>query len=860
MRSGRFVPLASCMLAALGAAGLAPHSHGQDVSPVDLARPADLVTLADGKTFDVEPLAADTLLHKEFPGDVVLQVIDKASGEQLVVKAGVVYKPFERRMLEEVAKDAQKHKEMSPVARWSVIEKVLAEVLRFHLAVRDRPSAGRNEWAKLQTEIEQRLLEARRHLLRELAAAAHSALDWAAATSFADRMVLTYPADPAVLDDVARLRTRWAGWLLLHGGDKKFAAHDYATVRQQLDWVEEYCQKTPRPDVIGTVGDCLLQGGRPVMLVYQPEVMALRQFLEQKATGLLKAALATTDHKLALRHLDEAMLIWPRLPGLKDELLKRKGEYAILYVGVRQLPVYLAPPLAWTDAELQALELLFEGLLQSRPGDAGRVVHSPQLAIGLGTMHNGNRSFALARQAYWCNGKRLTQADVQRSFEMLTNAALPGSPTRAAELADAVELLPRVEEDLFRVDFHYRKGLLDPSTPFVFKVLPRDLETDPAALDKFARSPIGSGPYCYAGTVKEHGRTYVVFKANPFYHDRPGRPVPQIREVRFFISSNPVADFSHKTAPMHLLLDTPLAAIGQLQKAGIKEIRTLKPRRVYFLAVNCGDRLLADVNLRRALAHGTDRDRLLSDHFRGRKRFSPGPANFVSGASLIQAAMSVPASSDHRSLNGPFPADAWACCKDGRVPPAGQVFDPVRARKFLTDTKLAGVVLQLKYPDDDPRVAGAAKAIAAQLGQLGASAGCPITIQPVPLPPHQLRVDLLGGNYQLAYWYHDFPDDTYSLWPLLDPREDDSKKIANYLRYSGDGTLTSMLVKASSHRDFNEVKKQTHEMHDHLFKTMPLIPLWQLDVRMAVHPALTLPPVDPLRVFSNIEQWRLTKK
>jgi ABC-type transport system substrate-binding protein len=832
------------------------------VSPVDLARPADLVKLADGKAFDVEPLAADTLLHKEFSGDVVLQVIDKThkSGQQMVVKAGIDYTPFEERMLAEVAKYAQANKEMSATARWNAVEKVLVDVLRFHLAVRDRPLAGSNKWADLQAELEHRLLEVRRQLLRELATAAHSAPDWTGAIRFADRMVQTYPADAALVEEVARLRTRWAGWILLHSGDQKLAARDYAAVRQQLDWVEEHCQKTPRPAILGTVGDCLLQGGRPVMLVYQPEVMPLCQFLEQKATGLLKAALATKDQKLAVRHLEEAMLIWPRLPGLQDELLKREGKYTILYVGVRQLPVYLAPPLASTDAELQALELLFEGLLQPRPGDAGRLVYTPQLANGLGSKLNNNRSFALARQAYWCNGKRLTQADVQRSFEMFTNAALAGLPTRAAELADAIELLPRLEDDLFRVDFRYRKGLLDPSSPFVFKVLPRDLETDAAALDKFARSPIGSGPYCFAGTVKEHGRTYVVFKANPFYHGRPGRPEPQIREVRFFISTNPVIDFHHKTAPMHLLLDTPLAAISPLKKAGIKEIRTLKPRRVYFLAVNCSDRLLADANLRRALAHGIDRDRLLADHFRGGKHFSLGPANLVSGAAMIRAAMAVPASSDHRSLNGPFPADAWACCSDGRVPPPGQVFDPVRARKFLTDTKLAGVVLQLKYPDDDPRVAGASKAIAEQLAQLGASAVCPITIKLVPVPPHQLRGDLLTGNYQLAYWYHDFPDDTYSLWPLLDPREDDRKKIANYLGYSGDGPLTSMLVKAASHRDFHEVRKQTQEMHDHLFKTMPLIPLWQLDVHIAVHPELTLPPIDPLRVFSNIEQWRLTKK
>jgi hypothetical protein len=41
---------------------------------------------------------------------------------------------------------------------------------------------------------------------------------------------------------------------------------------------------------------------------------------------------------------------------------------------------------------------------------------------------------------------------------------------------------------------------------------------------------------------------------------------------------------------------------------------------------------------------------------------------------------------------------------------------------------------------------------------------------------------------------------------------------------------------------------------------MPLIPLWQLDTHLAYHHDLTPVRIDPLLVFSEVEQWKLEKK
>ena len=38
---------------------------------------------------------------------------------------------------------------------------------------------------------------------------------------------------------------------------------------------------------------------------------------------------------------------------------------------------------------------------------------------------------------------------------------------------------------------------------------------------------------------------------------------------------------------------------------------------------------------------------------------------------------------------------------------------------------------------------------------------------------------------------------------------------------------------------------------------MPLIPLWQLDTHVAVHPSLRPAALDPLLVFDRVEDWKL---
>src|SRR5262249_2666757 len=191
-----------------------------------------------------------------------------------------------------------------------------------------------------------------------------------------------------------------------------------------------------------------------------PEGEAARKLLRARAEVLVKEADGLADDA-ALAKLDEALRLWPQLPGLRDSVLNRRNAYSILYVGVRRLPELFSPATAWTDAEKQAVELLFEGLVQpvhTKANEHFEARLAARLPLAPDRATPGwERTFALRRDAYFSDGQRVSSVDVRHTVLLLSDPQRPG---RAPAWSDIVEV-PRVEGGSFNVPLHLRQRSIE---------------------------------------------------------------------------------------------------------------------------------------------------------------------------------------------------------------------------------------------------------------------------------------------------------------------------------------------------------------------------------------------------------------
>ncbi len=670
-------------------------------------------------------------------------------------------------------------------------EKALRAALRFSRAHRPAAPGGDNPWAGVQKRLEGKLLDVRRHLLQLLA----KAEDPAEALRWADVWVKLYPAEGPLGEQVQAVWARHAQALLDAGKG--------ADARRWLDRIDHE-------------------------FVHAAAAEPLRAELRARATKLLAEAKDLPDAK-AVAVLEQALSLSPRLPGLRDEWERRRQRYRVLYVAVRDLPEYLSPALAWSDAERQAGELMFEGLVRVRHDSKLGPQYRPGLAEALTAGSGTRRPITLRRDAYWADGERLTAADVRHTIRLLTT----GAPLARSAWRDVLEL-PRLGTDPFHLDVTYTQGLLDPWAPLRLKVLPQQVRGKPLERAEdvdFARAPVGSGPYQVQGREGADGRVYLVLRANPRYLRR-GRPSPgPIREVRFFVwrDGDP-----GEPAP-HLALDITPAQGAALKKHAKVELRNLEVPRVHFLGLNHRRAPFTNLHVRKALALAIDRAGLLKRHFLSEL---PGAAP--------------------QTVNGLFPRNSWANSAGKRVPEELYRADDARSAARLAGKDLAQVEWTLKYPEGDPQLDAALKELAEQVGKVLAGADARVAIRPVPLPPRALQQAVGDRDYDLVYHHVDDPASPETLWPLFDP---DPAALepggSNFLGYAQGTALQALLRSALHHRQFSAVRDFMQGVHAQLYDTMPLVPLWQLPYPVATDPKLHVPDLDALAVFDSVLEWKL---
>jgi ABC-type transport system substrate-binding protein len=689
-----------------------------------------------------------------------------------------------------------------------VAEQALSAVLRWHESARQTGDRSGKEWEEVESGLRKQLLDD--VLLKQMDDLA-SSHDWKRVLALTRRLLATY-TDKKELERISSPAAK------LIEADLKDATANEKRKQEARKRLFDLVTEFPDNSVFQDLGEGL---------------RAKAESLLNKARELGSSKNDGEKQQQANELLRQAEETWPQLPQLHAYKLTRSVEHPVLRVGVRgPLPEYLSPGWACTDTELRAVELLFESLVKLVPDEAGIFRYRPGLAEYRPKVVPLGRHFRLPRNALWSDNKPLNSSDVRFTVGLLKTGVGLGRSRAWGELLDQ----PEVKSDAYQVTLRLHQGFLDPLALMTFKILPNH-PTQGVDTKEFAKDPVGSGPFRLDPTRhSDDNRECMFFLANPSYGTRPGKSgLPRIQEVRFYTYAKPVEEL--RSGKLDLVLDLTAKEASELRHEASVEVPLPSPapnRRIYFLAINQSK--LPDVNLRKALAHAINREKLLDDFFRGPLK--------------DQVHL-------HKALNGPFPAGSWACnpaLAKRQERGSLDLFDADKARTFSPQAAVRAVgPLKLKYPEGDPILKEALEALCAQVKSTTG-----IELEPSPCNPVQLRQDVeRTQSYDLAYYHYDFPDETYCLWPLLGPRAVVGGD-GNIFKFT-DGNLQEMLQATMKHRDFAQVREHQRTVHQSLMEQMPFIPLWQLDPLLAYSRAVKPAALDPLLVFTNIEEWRLQR-
>jgi peptide/nickel transport system substrate-binding protein len=284
----------------------------------------------------------------------------------------------------------------------------------------------------------------------------------------------------------------------------------------------------------------------------------------------------------------------------------------------------LNPVLDYTNSADQDVDrLIFSSLLNF--DDRGLPVND--LVESMGISQNGqNYNISLRENAVWHDGQPLTSEDVVFTVELLRSEDLP-VPEDIRSLWQNVEA-----EALDESTFQFR--LPEPYAPFLdyltFGILPKHLLGDlsPAEIidSQFNLQPVGSGPYRFDQFLVEGDQiTGVSLTAFEDYYNDPAF----IEQFTFNYYPDPEAALSayqsgdvlgisqvtHDILPQALQEPNLNMHSGQVPLLSIIFLNLDNPQVPYF----------QDVNIRRALLMGIDRQRIINQLNDGQATLAHGP-------------------------------------------------------------------------------------------------------------------------------------------------------------------------------------------------------------------------------------------
>ena len=479
------------------------------------------------------------------------------------------------------------------------------------------------------------------------------------------------------------------------------------------------------------------------------------------------------------------------------------------------------------------------GVLQSLPtlenGAAQLLGKPPKGAVGVDTRQI-SQTFLLHDDLRWDNGTPVTADDLVFAFQTAQNP-----DTELAFPEYAIQVAGTQATGSYSVNVALRPGIAPPLyNTYLYPPLPSQIltNTDVGSLSfgEFSRRPIGYGPYQVAEWIPTQR---IVLQRNNYYYRRE-QSQPRVPYIVFQFMPNAKARVE---AVADGKLDVALGLgyevitnVVEAEQAGKIQAQYVSGQTWEMLAFNMDDPILNDFRVRRAIAYGTDRQRMVHE--------------------LLYDKVPV--------MNSWLPPDHPDYVGDTEIPIYR--YDPERARQMLAQ---AGWLPQgdFRAKDGQPleltvyATQGDAlrKAYLEIFKENMAAIGMDVTVKLIsPGEWYSLGGRLSRRDFQLGVfpWVAAPDPGGAELWTSTAiPTDTNGLRGQNYFGWKK-ADVDAIYQKLGQTLDPAQRKSLYIQQQQHVATELPGLPLFQHIVMVAANPKLTGLKLDPTDlVTGNIYEW-----
>lgn len=315
-----------------------------------------------------------------------------------------------------------------------------------------------------------------------------------------------------------------------------------------------------------------------------------------------------------------SLFFWVRYIYLQSTVPvpKRGGEYV---EGIAGQPIYVNPLLSQTsEADADLAQLIFSGLLKyDRDGNlVSDLAESFEISEDKKIY-----KFYLKQNILWHDGEALTADDVKFTFDILQDPAYR-SPLRQSWKEVVVNRL-----DERTVEFVLSQPYFAFLDRLTLGILPKhiweNISPDRFTLSDFNLRPIGSGPYSFSKIQKDASGSAVSIDLASFPNYHAGEPyIPKMR-INFYPDESSVVEAFNRKEVM---------GVGNLSLEKLSDLKVRKstvnhewavPRSYSIFFNQTKSIVLANDNVRKALALAVDRDEIIRQVLKGKGAPIYGP-------------------------------------------------------------------------------------------------------------------------------------------------------------------------------------------------------------------------------------------